>query len=995
MKKCQELFRRALKLLDSKKRQITSSLMCLVVLLTIVPQGTLTVLAVSSESDLSTEFQEDSSSDYSSSSTADHVHQGEISFSKLDGNFTGGELAPGDYYLDSDIPITKTIIISNGTVNLCLNGHTISQEGSGTVIEIKEGASLNLQDCSLNNAGCITSNKTGWGILNSGTFTMNSGTISNCQHKVDVAGGAICNNGTFTMNGGVISGNGKGATCGGGVYSTKTFYMNGGIICNNIGFYGGGIFISSGTFTMNGGSISNNSGSKGGGILVSFAKFTLTNGTISGNTANETGGGIYISGHTLILNGGNITANTAGENGGGVYTDRPFSDFIITVGGSPTITDNMVTTGTDSTEVIEENFCIGKLVNAATLNIFRISDDFSGKIGVSTTLVPTLDSPTVISVSVNKDYSNYFFSDKDGYEIFNSGSGNNQVLKLIVSHEHEWQESWSSDNSPHWHECYLCHEKKDEAAHTLEEDDADCSTAVHCLVCNRETTAGQSHDFTGKCLKDEEGHWYQYSHNGCTVTSTKEAHVWIESGRLIEPTYFSNGQGVETCEICNKVRTVWIPPLVDKIPPTGNIIINGNSIKKALNTITFGLFFKEIQRVTVMAEDDETGVKSIQYYKSSEVMDEDAIKNISFWTNYTGAFSLNPNDKYVIYVKITDNQNNVTYIGSDGITIDVTDPVISGIEDRKTYCIDAEFTVTDDNLDTIKVNEETNLIDGSLTLYPSDKVQTITARDKSGNEKSVSIRVSDQHQWDEGLVTLEPTASAKGVKVYTCIHCGKRKTEELPILAPSIINGHNSTWRPEEGGILTFRSNATFKDFINVLLNSQILESKYYEVREGSIIVTLKADYLSSLPAGTYTLGIQSVKGIASTKFTIAPKNNVEEPSKPDDNKAPQTEDEKTSQVEEEKNPKDEKEKAPQSGEEKNPQDKEEKAPKSEDSNLPQGEDKNSSQTDDSKSSQSNKKNSPKTGDDRNISFWFALLLLSGATFIASIKKRKENKSLV
>ena len=109
------------------------------------------------------------------------------------------------------------------------------------------------------------------------------------------------------------------------------------------------------------------------------------------------------------------------------------------------------------------------------------------------------------------------------------------------------------------------------------------------------------------------------------------------------------------------------------------------SLLKVLNAITFGLFFKETQEVTITAVDHESGVKSIQYYLSTEVLDENAIRGISSWMDYSGEISLNPNDKYVVYVKITDYHNNVTYLGSDGITIDDIYPVISGIEDGDTY----------------------------------------------------------------------------------------------------------------------------------------------------------------------------------------------------------------------------------------------------------------------------------------------------------------------
>ena len=504
---------------------------------------------------------------------------------------------------------------------------------------------------------------------------------------------------------------------------------------------------------------------------------------------------------------------------------------------------------------------------------------------------------------------------------------------------HDWQTEWSSDGDTHWHECSVCHVRIDEGSHTPEDEDDDCTTAVHCSVCHAVITPAQSHDFSGDWLHDEDGHWHQCSHSGCTVTDAKEDHIWIEGAANPAATYFEDGQRIDTCELCGEIKVVVLPKLIDNLAPTGTITVDKNSWNSLLNNIPFGLFFKTTQSVRVASDDGESGVDKTYYYLSHKELSEEEAKEITTWTEFKDSFNINPNNSYVIYIKITDKVGNSSIINTEGLVLDNILPHIGGVTDGKTYCGSVTVTVTDDNLDTVKVNGNAIILrEDKFTLYPSDKAQTIIARDKSGNEKSVSITVSSDHVWDDGVVTLEATASEKGVKTYTCIHCGETKREEIPMLAPSMIQGQNSNWNSEEGGTLTFRSNAAFRDFISVLVNGQAIDSKHYDVKEGSIIVTLKADYLATLPAGTHTLAIQSVTGVASTKFTIAAKA----PSKPDDGKVPQT------------------------GEEKIPQ------------------------KEDGKSPQIGEGKSPQTGDNSNILLWIALLLLSGTTIIVSSIKRKK-----
>ena len=113
----------------------------------------------------------------------------------------------GYWFLTDDIEITETLKIESGkTVNLCLNGFSITQTENFDTIVVY--GTLNLYD-KKDNFGKITHDdgKNGRGVLNYGTFTMNGGTITG--NKADDYGGGVYNYycETFTMNGGTIAGN--------------------------------------------------------------------------------------------------------------------------------------------------------------------------------------------------------------------------------------------------------------------------------------------------------------------------------------------------------------------------------------------------------------------------------------------------------------------------------------------------------------------------------------------------------------------------------------------------------------------------------------------------------------------------------------------------------------------------------------------------------------------------------------------------------------------
>lgn len=141
-----------------------------------------------------------------------------------------------------------------------------------------------------------------------------------------------------------------------------------------------------------------------------------------------------------------------------------------------------------------------------------------------------------------------------------------------------------------------------------------------------------------------------------------------------------------------------------------------------------------------------------------------------------------------------------------------------------------------------------------------------------------------RHASLEKLEAIAATAAANGrVECWHCTACDKyfadangkteltaenTVTEKVP---PSIIQGSDARWKKGESSTLTFRSNAAFEDFAEVLVDGAVLPSESYEKRngEGNIIVELRESYLEQLAEGEHTLAIRSARGDATTHFTV------------------------------------------------------------------------------------------------------------------------------
>ena len=215
----------------------------------------------------------------------------------------------------------------------------------------------------------------------------------------------------------------------------------------------------------------------------------------------------------------------------------------------------------------------------------------------------------------------------------------------------------------------------------------------------------------------------------------------------------------------------------DSENPTGEIKISENSWKSFLNNITFGLFFKDTQTVTINASDNGSGIKTVEYLLSAKVLTKAELDSMTF-TAYTAPFGIDPDNEYIIYVRLTDKAGNTDYICSDGIVLDGTAPVITGIENGKTYCEAQTVTVDEKYVDTVTVNGTAVTLDttGSFTLAPADGEQKIVVTDKAGNTAEMTVTVNDGHTFGEwtsngdGTHTRQCTADGctEGVETDNC-----------------------------------------------------------------------------------------------------------------------------------------------------------------------------------------------------------------------------------
>ena len=230
--------------------------------------------------------------------------------------------------------------------------------------------------------------------------------------------------------------------------------------------------------------------------------------------------------------------------------------------------------------------------------------------------------------------------------------------------------------------------------------------------------------------------------------------------------------------------------------PTGQITISTNKWNDFCNKITFGIFFKETQKINITAEDIGLGVDKIYYYISQEPKSMEDIKSLNDleWTEYKEEFSIKPDKSCVVYAKITDKGGNEKYLSSDGLVFDATSPTITGVKNNESYKESVEITIIDDNLDYLE-------IDGKIVGYENGKYKVdyiagshiIKAVDKAGNMTQLTINMVKEEPTTEEVITKPEETTTEEVTTKP-----EETTPEEVTTKPEETTTEEVTTKPEE-----------------------------------------------------------------------------------------------------------------------------------------------------------------------------------------------------
>ena len=638
--------------------------------------------------------------------------------------------------LKNDIAIGTTLTVLR-KVTLDLNGYVLKMTGSGSVI--------------------ILDNKSGI----TGDLTLIDSNPT-AEHKFKVNGAepwVLDDSGTETVYGGIITG-GTGS---------RIFLSN--------GVEGGGVIIGSGALTMNGGNIVGCIANRGGGLFLSDGSFTMNAGSIVGcSTPNRltTGeafhGGIYAFGPmanrdttgVITLTGGLIKNNgryaikaayhttiyaNGGEVYGGVYLNQSSKITCLAEdNGITAFKGKTVIGGTSSvypSHVDWGLFYGGLDIYGNTTGVIVTYKDgdseYAKQVLPSGTLATRPDAPAATPGYTfggwNKadgtawDYA----SDKvtDNITLYAKWAANTYTITFDTA--------GGSEIAP------------------ITQDYGTVITAPEAPTREGYTFIGWDKEIPTTMPAENMTVTAQWKINRYTITFD------TAGGSEITPITQDYGTAITAPEAPTREGYTfmgWDREIPTTMPaenitlkakwkdiekPTGEIVIGTNKWQEFLNKITFGLFFKDTQEVTINAADN-SGTVFISYLVTDRDLSEAELQSLVF-SGYEEPFRIDRSGEYIVYAMLVDPSLNITYLRSDRVTVDNVQPVIGGIENGKTYCEAQTVTIDEKYVDTVTVNGTEVTLDenGSFILPAADGEQKIVATDKAGNTAEMTVTVNDGH----------------------------------------------------------------------------------------------------------------------------------------------------------------------------------------------------------------------------------------------------------
>lgn len=665
----------------------------------------------------------------------------------------------GNYYLTADVELSDTLYI-NQPVNLCLNGHKLTVN-TDKAIELDGDGSLNLCDCGT--GGSITATAEGsTGIYHgAGSLHIYGGSVSGDEKGIWSVNTSDVED--IIIHGGEIS-------CSksyGAYYSLRIYNVN---VTVSGGTLSGSVNVDH-DLTISGGAV-NGSTDVGG-------DFTMTDGSITGrvtvNSHTEGKGNFDMSGGKIE---GTVSIDGEGESlriSGDAVIQSTGNDYYDTIASNNSL-DVEISGGT----IISPSGYALNFMQGSTKIYLSDNPTISGKKADIRILQLPAAKDAVLRPHAKDDSSNVY-------------TGGGLTLSALAATEGYLVQGVT--------------DKETAAKFSLATPgyELEYEQSTSAIKMRAKTFTVTLPNGAGYTVTPESGSSSPVKYNGSYSFTVNIADKYYQTDafevKAGSTVLTPDSSGVYTISNIQADTTVSVEGVaLDNEAPTATITLGKNSWKTFLNTITFGLFFKDTQTVSITAEDTGSGIAKIEYFFSDTAYeDEEALETATGWQDYADAFSIQPNSKLFIYAKVTDKVGNVTYVNSDGIVLytdaeqdtaeisftrkgadDVTAKVklngntVAGIKcGDDTLTPETDYTIGSDGTVTFKASWLGTLAAGDYTLTVSYNPLGEEYQAKDGNAApdttSIALKVQKMQGSVTGLSDLSKVYDGNSVNDITYI----------------------------------------------------------------------------------------------------------------------------------------------------------------------------------------------------------------------------------
>lgn len=695
-------------------------------------------------------------------------------------------LGGGVYTLAEDVTISGTLRVT-GEATVDLNGHVLRYDETAdpdSIFRVTSGSTLTLTDSAPTATHSDASLPAGGLITGGKGFKYDNGAGQSYNYY---GGGVYVETGaSFVLAGGTIYAcgvqSGANQAFGGGIYAEGgSVTMTGGAIRNcavsaDYSASGGAIYAKAGSVTMSGGVISGCSAMDGGGILTSGCTVQITGGRIENCKATNNGGGLSVSGHTngpvSVLD--TVISGCEAKRGGGValisFAELELGENARITGCTATEKDDTEAGAIEYGAAIYMNLDSTYTVNYPGCFLYANGGRVEGTVYVGTNKIGTknnyLDSVKATNAIDHTDGkpTTVFTGDVYCEGDIRGGSFYGSVTAAIPDNYLDWdiiKNFWSNISGGSFY------------GPVRTEGHVSGGTFYGGLTLEKNAKLSGKPVNTGTVINDKTN---IPDPNGTPVTVTYKygeldrtyAIQIVQKGETaIRPddpirggyTFIGWDKAIPTTMPAENITITARWKDIEK--PTGEIIIGTDKWQEFLNELTSGLFFKDTQEVTINAADN-SGIVFASYLVTDQDLSEEELESLVY-RGYDEPFRIEPNGEYIVYVMLVDASLNITYLRSDRLTLDNVQPVISGVENGKTYCGARTVTITEKYIDTVTVNGTTVELDesNSFRLAPANGEQKIIVADKAGNTTEMTVTVNDGHTYGEWASNGDGTHTRK------------------------------------------------------------------------------------------------------------------------------------------------------------------------------------------------------------------------------------------